>query len=64
MAIGTDGSLSLMDEAGNVIDNISLSADNVELGLKIMEAHGKGDKEIVVSVLHAIGQSRVNNEIT
>jgi translation initiation factor 5A len=58
MSCEEDGSLSLIDEKGNTRDDLSLPADE-EIAKGIRDAQEKGEKEVFVSVLTALGQDQI-----
>lgn len=58
MACAEDGSLSLIDEKGETRDDLSLPADD-ELAKQIRDNFDKGEKEVFVSVLTALGQDQI-----
>jgi translation elongation factor IF5A len=51
-------SVSLIDEKGNTSDDLTLPPDE-ELAQKIKDAHEADEKEVMVTVMSALGQSQI-----
>jgi len=58
MACDESGALSLIDEKGNTRDDLNLPTDE-EVAAGVRDNFEKGEKEVFVSVLSALGQAQV-----